>query len=191
MKILKSAAVLAGCLMLPAIASAAMTETEFKAEAKQKAMQLGQTLRQNLQKAVKEGGLANGVQVCKDIAPVIAAELSTDGWQVGRTALKVRNPANRADNWEHSALLTMVKKLEEGLEPGALVTVSVEESTGIYRFMAPIMTDGLCLNCHGADLAPDVKATILQQYPQDEATGFAAGDLRGAFTVSYQAQAGE
>ena len=179
--------VLMGCLLLPLAAQAGqLSEAEFKAQAKQKAMQLGKTLKQNLQKAVKEGGLPNGVEVCKDIAPAIAAELSTDGWLVGRTALKVRNPQNRADSWEKSSLMAMVKGLEEGLEPGALVQVHVDDTAGDYRFMAPIMTDGLCLNCHGAALAPAVKEAIKQRYPEDQATGFAAGDLRGAFTVRYQ-----
>jgi len=185
---LSKKAVLIGGLLLPLAAQAGqLSETEFKAQAKQKAMQLGKTLKQNLQKAVKEGGLPNGVGVCKDIAPAIAAELSTDGWQVGRTALKVRNPQNRADSWEQSSLMAMVKGLGEGLEPGALATVHVDEAAGTYRFMAPIITGGLCLNCHGAELAEPVKEAIKQRYPDDEATGFAAGDLRGAFTVTYQA----
>ena len=180
--------VLMGCLLLPLAAQAQhLSEAEFKAQAQQKAMQLGKTLKQNLLQAVKAGGLPNGVQVCKEIAPAIAAELSTDGWQVGRTALKVRNPQNRADRWEQSSLMAMVEGLEEGLEPGALAMVHVDEAAGKYRFMAPIMADGLCLNCHGASLAEPVKEAINQQYPNDEATGFAAGDLRGAFTVTYQA----
>ena len=180
--------VLMGCLLLPLAAQAQhLSEAEFKAQAQQKAMQLGKTLKQNLLQAVKAGGLPNGVQVCKEIAPAIAAELSTDGWQVGRTALKVRNPQNRADRWEQLSLMAMVKGLEEGLEPGALAMVHVDEAAGKYRFMAPIMADGLCLNCHGASLAEPVKEAINQQDPNDEATGFAAGDLRGAFTVTYQA----
>ena len=54
--------------------AAQLSEAEFKAQAKQKAMQLGKTLKKNLQQAVKEGGLPNGVQVCKDIAPAIAVQ---------------------------------------------------------------------------------------------------------------------
>ncbi|GGF62182.1 Tll0287-like domain-containing protein [Alteromonas lipolytica] len=176
--------------LLPALTTVAgqLTQAEFTSQAKQKAMQLGKTLKMNLQAAVKEGGLTNGVNVCKDIAPAVAAELSTDGWQVGRTALKVRNPSNQPDSWEQTSLMTMVKGLEEGLKPGSLTQVSMDDEAGQYRFMAPIMTDSLCLNCHGAELAPAVQAEINQQYPHDQATGFAAGDLRGAFTVTYNSE---
>ena len=128
---LTNKAVLMGRLLLPLAAQAGqLSEAEFKAQAKHKAMQLGKTLKQNLQQAVKDGGLPNGVKVCRDIAPAIAAQLSTDGWQVGRTALKVRNPQNRADSWENSSLMAMVKGLEEGLDPGGLPTVHVDEAAG-------------------------------------------------------------
>jgi hypothetical protein len=33
-------------------------------------------------------------------------------------------------------------------------------------------------------LQPELKAEILRLYPNDQATGFRAGDLRGAFTVT-------
>ncbi len=43
----------------------------------------------------------------------------------------------------------------------------------------------LCLQCHGMeeDLAPDVIEQLTKLYPDDTATGFSQGDLRGAFVV--------
>ena len=41
----------------------------------------------------------------------------------------------------------------------------------------------LCLTCHGAALSPDVEAALAESYPEDHATGYSAGDLRGAFVV--------
>ena len=58
---------------------------------------------------------------------------------------------------------------------------------GGARFMAPIMTGPLCLTCHGAQLSPAVKAALAKDYPGDQATGFKAGDLRGAFSIVWPA----
>lgn len=41
------------------------------------------------------------------------------------------------------------------------------------------MLQPMCLTCHGADLAPDVQAAIAERYPDDRATGYRTGELRG------------
>ena len=33
--------------------------------------------------------------------------------------------------------------------------------------------------CHGDNIAPEIAARIAEHYPQDRATGFSEGDLRG------------
>ena len=43
-----------------------------------------------------------------------------------------------------------------------------------------------CLTCHGSSLQPELKAEILRLYPNDQATGFKPGELRGAFTVTQK-----
>ena len=42
-----------------------------------------------------------------------------------------------------------------------------------------------CLTCHGSenDIPPVVKDHIQKLYPEDRATGYALGDVRGAFSV--------
>ena len=71
-----------------------LNEAEFVSQAKSKSMALGGELKQALQAAIKQGGLTEGITVCKDLAPQLAAKYSVDGWLVGRTSLKVRNPEN-------------------------------------------------------------------------------------------------
>ena len=52
-----------------------------------------------------------------------------------------------------------------------------------FRFMKAIPTGAVCLKCHGTDLSPAVTAKLTELYPDDKATGFKEGDLRGAFVV--------
>lgn len=54
--------------------------------------------------------------------------------------------------------------------------------------LTPILTAAPCVNCHGATdtLAPAVVARLAELYPQDQAVGFAEGDLRGWFWVEAE-----
>ena len=53
--------------------------------------------------------------------------------------------------------------------------------------MRAIPTEALCLTCHGETLAPELAAAIAREYPNDQATGFKLGELRGAFRVVWPA----
>jgi hypothetical protein len=48
----------------------------------------------------------------------------------------------------------------------------------------------MCLACHGESLEPAVAAKLAAAYPKDQATGFRAGDLRGAFWVELSTEGG-
>ena len=50
--------------------------------------------------------------------------------------------------------------------------------------MKAIPTGELCLVCHGTQIAPQVLEKLDALYPRDEARGFSAGDIRGAFTIT-------
>lgn len=50
-------------------------------------------------------------------------------------------------------------------------------------FAKPLMMDAVCLLCHGENLAPNIAASIKRYYPNDQATGFRLGELRGILRV--------
>jgi len=56
----------------------------------------------------------------------------------------------------------------------------------VGRYMKAIPTGPQCVVCHGENVAPALAETIQRLYPDDQATGFAPGDLRGAFTVTVE-----
>jgi hypothetical protein len=49
--------------------------------------------------------------------------------------------------------------------------------------MKAIGTAEPCLACHGKQIEPALAQLIDVRYPQDQARGFAQGELRGAFTL--------
>ena len=131
--------------------------------------------------AMQSGGAVNAVQACQLLAPQIALEHSKSPWQVGRTALKVRSPANTADAWEQQVLEQFAERAAAG-EPVADLS-HAEIVGGEFRMMKAIATGEPCLACHGKNIEPSLVAVIDVRYPQDQARGFALGELRGAFTL--------
>ncbi len=148
---------------------------------------LGSRLMAALGKALKEGGPAGAIGVCRDQAPALAAEVSRDnGCTIRRTSLKIRNPKNVPDAWERHVLETFAKEAARGKDPASLEYAEVvhEEGVPVLRYMKAITVGEPCLACHGQNLAPAVSAALLASYPGDKATGYKKGDLRGAFSVS-------
>ncbi len=152
------------------------------------ARRLGAGLKKALMGAMKQGGPAAAIDVCNLEAPAIADTLAAElGLEVGRTSLRRRNPANAPDAWEQAALAEFAARVEAGEKPGELETGAVAagpDGRPVYRWLRGIGTIGLCLRCHGAEMDADLADRIAQLYPEDSAVGFAAGDLRGAFTVT-------
>ena len=90
------------------------------------------------------------------------------------------------DAWELAQLQRFEERKAAGENPTAIETGEYVELNGkrVFRYMKAIPTGPICLNCHGGALTPDVSAKLKELYPDDKATGFKIGDLRGAFTVT-------
>lgn len=146
-----------------------------------------QSLQAELQAHLKTGGPVQAISVCNVRAPEIAASLSKPhDWHIGRTSLKLRNPNNAPDDWERAVLEQFEHDKSGGADPQSLEHYAVvsEEGRRYFRYMKAIPVGEVCLACHGASIAPDVRAKLNELYPNDQATGFSVGDLRGAFTIS-------
>ena len=144
-------------------------------------------LKAELKAAIKKGGPGNAIQVCKSKAPEIAAETSEKmGWRVARTSLKLRNPHNAPDAWELKVMQEFEKRKAAGEEIKTLEFAEVVTTQGKkqFRYMKAIPTGKVCLQCHGSHIDPNVVATLKTNYPEDQATGFKQGDIRGAFTIT-------
>ncbi|WP_038029323.1 MULTISPECIES: DUF3365 domain-containing protein [unclassified Thioalkalivibrio] len=170
-----------------------MTEAELQeriAETRAAIEQFASTLQGELVAAMEEGGPTQAIEVCNQRAPEIADEIAADtGWEVGRTSLKIRNPDNSPDEWERIQLEHFQSQHAEGTPANELAPrheVVEGEDGARFRFMAAIPTGGACLACHGSDISSDVKHALERLYPDDQATGFSEGDVRGAFSITQE-----
>ncbi len=157
------------------------------AEGRAIARQFGGELKAALEQAIARQGPVQAIQVCRDEAPRIAARLTEEhGASVSRTALRVRNPANAARPWQRVALLEFRDQLASGANAESAEFFESHED-GSARYLKAIVTDPMCTLCHGESIGPEIQRTLREHYPADQATGFKAGDLRGAFSVEWPA----
>jgi hypothetical protein len=186
------AVLLMGASLLPLLAHAADEPMwpEWVEKSRELSMQLGKELKGELGAAIEKGGPVAAIDVCHTRAPAIAARLSAEsGATVGRTALKVRNAANAPDDVQRAVLEQFAGDMAAGRVEGPLeAAFEIKREGGIERhYLRAIPTEALCLTCHGEALAPELAAAIARDYPDDQATGFKLGELRGAFRVVWPA----
>ena len=147
---------------------------------------LGAELKATLQSSMKAEGPLKAISVCNTEAPKLAAKVSAEkGMEVGRTSLKVRNELNAPDQWELSVMEQFEHRKAEG-EPVNMIEYSeVMQHNGnkVFRYMKAIPTDDVCLMCHGEQIPENLSTELKRLYPNDQATGFKKGDIRGAFTA--------
>ncbi|MCC7139053.1 MAG: DUF3365 domain-containing protein [Planctomycetes bacterium] len=128
-----------------------------------------------LTEATKSGGPAAAVPVCREQAPAIAREVAAERKvAIGRTSFRLRNPGNTAPAWSEGFVAARATEPRFAAGPD-----------GRLGALLPIRLLRACLACHGPQdaLAAGVADTLAKHYPDDRATGFAEGDLRGWFWV--------
>lgn len=163
--------------------SAATQQDVLKKEAAALIPPFAKHLMDTVQQAKEEGGPVAAVDACQALAPEIADEHSTAEWEIGRTSLKTRNSDNVADAWERSVLEQFAERAANGEDAK---TISYAETVnGQFRMMKAIPLQEGCLGCHGTDIKPEIAAALDAKYPNDQARGYAVGDIRGAFTLRH------
>ncbi|NBC23325.1 MAG: DUF3365 domain-containing protein [Gammaproteobacteria bacterium] len=162
--------------------SSAEVSPEKVERAQAAAAELGKRLKGRLMETIGSEGPVAAIRVCSEEAPEIARQVSADsGLTVSRTSLKVRNPDNAPDARERAVLELWRNRIEAGTPPSALEPFASDSDD--FLWMKPIVAEPPCLMCHGSDVPEAVADAIAARYPQDRATGYSAGDLRGAFVV--------
>jgi len=173
--------------VVPAIAADTGTDAHV-AEANTIIKDFMTNLKGELKSALKAEGPVGAIGVCQEAAPAVTRDVAAKhGWDVGRTALKLRNPDNAPDDWKREVLEAFVAQREAGADPKKLAVTRVVNRDGeaTFRYMKAIpLAQKPCATCHGTNVDPDLRAEILERYPEDKAVGFKPGEIRGAFTLS-------
>lgn len=139
-----------------------------------------------LMTAIREKGTAGAVAFCSTRAIHITDSMSTVlGSHLKRVAEFNRNPINTVSADELSYIQQVKAALAAKENPRPKLTENSETITGYY----PILTESLCLQCHGdkkTEIEPATLAAINRLYPNDKATGFKLNQLRGIWVVEMK-----
>jgi hypothetical protein len=144
-------------------------------------------LSSQLQAAMKEGGVSNAAQYCNVAAyPLVDSLSKVHEAVIRRTSTKVRNPKDAPDDQEKAILEAYAEKEAAGEE---LKPVVEQIDPNTIAFYAPIRVNEFCLQCHGKvgeTLSEEDYTVIKELYPEDEAIGYSAGDLRGMWSIRFK-----
>lgn len=143
---------------------------------------LMKTLGAQLKAALEQGGPVAAIEVCQQVAMPLtdsAAGGRTDV-AIGRITDRPRNPKNAASVSDRAVLAELKSALSEGSTEPVIRWES--ERASYYK---PLVIQEVCLNCHGdpETFPPPLVKALATHYPDDAATGYELGELRGAIRV--------
>jgi mono/diheme cytochrome c family protein len=140
---------------------------------------LGKTLLQ----AIKTKGTTGALEFCNERAVVISDSMSAIlKADVKRVSDRNRNPNNAANTEEMSYIEDALAQIHE---TGKAKPATVDKGDRVIGYY-PIMTNGMCLQCHGdkgSDMEPETQVRLSQLYPDDRATGYSVDQLRGIWVI--------
>ncbi len=146
-----------------------------------------QVLGKNLKLAMEKGGVLGAITFCNTAAIKLTDSLSiAHKHSIKRLSDRPRNQMNQASRAEEKLVAAYSKDLATGknIRPSAF-----KKENGGYRYYQPIVSNKLCLNCHGVvgqQVNEKTFAQIKALYPNDKATGYAANQIRGLWAIDIE-----
>lgn len=174
-------------LLLSSLLSAQQIPQDVLNTGEKVSNELLQQLGSRLKDEITAGGLMRAAEFCNANAMTLTEEVNLhqlEGVSVKRISLKVRNAANAPEADELKVLESMQKMLENK----KLGEYVVEEDGKVYKYYKPlVIKKELCLKCHGEiEKNTELRQFLNEHYPEDKATGYKMGDLRGAVLVKIK-----
>lgn len=150
------------------------------------AKQTSEELSGTLMSKMKEGGLPLALAYCNTAALPLTQQMSDKhGVLIKRTSLKTRNALNKPSEAE----IIILKEFQANIDQGISLEPKVAlDQNRIPNYYAPILVEKKCLSCHGTidkELSRPADSIIKSYYPNDMATGFTEGDLRGIWSITF------
>ncbi|SHO80291.1 Cytochrome c family protein [hydrothermal vent metagenome] len=158
-----------------------ISDTNVTNMGKDAIISMAKTLKSTLKGAIKDGGIINGANVCKDSAVSVEKDVNSklNNIIVRRVTTKPRNIANLPLDDE-------LKVLNEIKKNGSKKLVTVKIDNNHYKVYKPIYMKKVCLACHGDKSKIDKEAykVIKDNYKNDKAVGYKENEFRGAFIAN-------
>ena len=158
-------------------------DESFLEKGRKLAMQTKGILGKNLLAALKEQGPEGAVEFCSTRAISLTDSMALAlNAGIKRVSDNNRNPVNSPTSEELAYIQqAKIQLLEEGkIDP------VMQEKDGRMLGYYPIITNQMCLQCHGKkgiDINSETQELLDKLYPLDKATGYDENQLRGIWVV--------
>lgn len=148
--------------------------------------QLSSALLQKLSGELKNQMQTNGpmgaLHFCSQNALTLTEQLAKESkTSIKRVSINNRNPVNYPHKDEIALLNEWDNLVKNGQPLPAQKLVTVSDSTVMY-YKPIIINNEACLKCHG-NVEGELAKAIKSAYPEDKATGYKMGDLRGMIAI--------
>lgn len=144
-------------------------------------------LGKNLLTAIQERGTTEALSFCNERAVLLTDSMSQElKAHVKRVSDQNRNPQNAASADELAYIDWAKDQIEKGGKAAPRIIEKEGGATGYY----PILTNEMCLQCHGSpdgDIEQSTLERITALYPEDLARGYGTNQLRGIWVVQMEA----
>lgn len=165
-------------------------DTNAQPSVSERGMQIAQTtkaeLGKNLMGQIQKNGVIAALDFCNVHAlPITDSMANFHQAQIKRVSNKARNPQNFANPLEAAHIETFKKQIAAGQEPAPIVSTLGKQ----VNFYYPIVTNSMCLKCHGTpgkELEAVTLSKIRELYPADEATGYGENEVRGIWSIHFE-----
>ncbi len=139
-----------------------------------------------LEQAIAANGPVGALDFCKvNALPILKSLETKHAVTLRRVSSQPRNPGDAPNPQELPLLDAYTYNAENNISSDP--SIQKIENGEVLLYTKPIvLANALCLSCHGdakKDIAPETAAKLKQLYPQDPATGYAIGDLRGMWAL--------
>ncbi|WP_431107525.1 c-type heme family protein [Winogradskyella poriferorum] len=143
-------------------------------------------LGKNLMGTIQKKGTLEALEFCNVRAyPLTDSMAVVHNASIKRVSDKPRNQKNKANNEELEYIETFKNLLSEKKE----INPIVKESGNDVHVYYPIITNTMCLQCHGkieTNIKPDILKSLTLLYPEDKAKGYSENQVRGMWNVSFK-----
>ncbi len=140
----------------------------------------------NLFAAISKGGTTHALSYCNSNALAITDSMATlYQASIKRVSDKTRNPSNKANDEE----LEQINHFKIVLAHNEVLAPVIKTKNDSVSFYYPIVTNNLCLQCHGTpqkDITENTLATLKQVYPNDQAIGYSENEVRGIWSIRFK-----
>jgi len=157
---------------------------------KERGMQMAQTtkaeLGKNLLGQIQKNGVIAALDFCNlQAMPITDSMATVHKAHINRVTDKPRNPKNKANAVELQYLENLKKQVASGNEVDPIVVEIGNEA----EFYYPIVTNSMCLKCHGTpgkELETLTLSKIQELYPKDKAIGYSENEVRGIWSIRFE-----